>query len=108
VNEYVEDNNSFKKWFEKRYKKISEPAGLKKDESQKWCKANQHKPSDILRQFNQETESRWTAQMLQNALRFNEIKIWKSKGYDYLRYYEEKEDVESEEEGEEIEIEAVD
>jgi len=113
VNEYVEDNNSFKKWFEKRYKKISEPAGLKKDESQKWCKANQHKPSDILRQFNQETESRWTAQMLQNALRFNEIKIWKSKGYDYLRYYEEKEDVESEEEEdveseEEEEVEAVD
>jgi hypothetical protein len=73
VNEYVEDNNQFKKWFEKRYKKISEPADLKLRESQKWCKENQHKPSDLLKQFNQETESRWTAQMLQNALKFKQL-----------------------------------
>ena len=104
VNEYVEDNNQFKKWFVKRYKKVTEPEGLKKPESQKWCKENQHKPSDILKIFNQKTESRWTAQMLSNALKFNEIKVWKSKGYDYLRYYEEvPEDVESEDdENEEI------
>lgn len=108
VNEYVEDNNQFKKWFEKRYKKISEPAGLQLRESQKWCKENQHKPSDLLKQFNQEEECRWTAQMLSNALKFNEIKVWKSKGYDYLRYYEEQEEVESEVEGEGEEIQQVD
>ena len=104
VNEYVEENNQFKKWFDKRYKQVSEPAGLKKEESQKWCKEHQHKPSDILKLFNQKTESRWTAQMLRNALNFNEIKVWKSKGYDYLRYYEEvPEDVESEVEEEDVE-----
>ena len=87
VNEYVEENNQFKKWFERHYRKENEPEGLSKQESKEWRVEHSHKPSEILKRFNIKENARWTASQLRQAIKYNEYPIHTLKGYDYLRYY---------------------
>ena len=89
VNEYVEENNQFKKWFETHYQKASEPTGLSKEESKAWRAEHSHKPSEILKRFNTKENARWSASQLRTAIKYNEYPIHKLNGNDYLRYYRE-------------------
>lgn len=89
VNEYVDDNNHFKLWFETHFKKVSEPNEIDKD----WRKIHSFTTGDVLKKFNQ-TDQRMTSQQLLGALTYNEIAIHKKDHQKWIRYYEYVENVE--------------
>ena len=88
VNEYVEENNLFKVWFEARFTKVSIPDELKtKEEKDLWREAHSHKTSWVLREFNGNEETRWSAHQLIGAINFNNYYMKTIKGYKTLFYY---------------------
>lgn len=93
TNEYVEENNLFKFWFETHYKKIVVPSKdiwdkLSKDEKEKY--KVKVKTSTVLTQFNEgkPKNEQITAKKLRNALSFNDIEVNISGGYSVIQGYE--------------------
>lgn len=103
VNEYVEDNNQFKIWFERHFKKVIAPnvslEEMGDQELIKWRKEHTHSTGDILKKYNSYTGGKMTPQMLLQAIQYNEYTITKTGGQKFLKFYEyieEPEEVESE------------
>ena len=123
VNEYVEDNNQFKIWFETHYKSVAEikevlvrqleqpviegetPKWIDvsreptKEELSTWKKEHTHSTGEILKKYNSFTGGKMTPQMLLQAITYNEYHITKTGGQKFLKYYEYLEEIESENEG---------
>ena len=88
VNEYIEENNMFKVWFEANYTRVSLPDELKtKDEKDLWRETHSHKTSFILKEFNRDNDSRWDAKQMIQAIQFNNYYMKTVKGYKTLFYY---------------------
>lgn len=122
VNEYVEDNNQFKIWFDTHYKSVVEikevvERQLKgtlvegdtpnwvdvareatKEEIKEWRAEHTHSTGDILKKYNSFTGGKMTPQMLLGAITYNEITITKTGGQKFLKFYEYMEEIESESE----------
>jgi phage/plasmid-associated DNA primase len=91
LNEYVEENNVFKFWFESNYKKIVIPINFKdleKEEQKKYIIRT--KTSTILTEFNgdKERNEQITAKKLRNAMTFNKINIEIYNGSSVIKGYE--------------------
>ena len=123
VNEYVEDNNQFKIWFETHYKSVAEIKEIlerqleqpviegetpkwidvsrepTKEELSTWKKEHTHSTGEILKKYNSFTGGKMTPQMLLQAITYNEYHITKTGGQKFLKYYEYLEEIESENEG---------
>lgn len=87
VDEYVEENNLFKVWFEKNFTKVSMPEKMTKEEKDVWRQTHTHKTSFVLRAYNTDTDSRLDARAMMNAVRFNDISVKTIDGYKSLYYY---------------------
>ncbi len=88
VNEYVEENNLFKIWFEANFTRVSIPDDLKtKEEKDIWREAHSHRTSYILKEFCRETDIRWDSKQLIQAITFNNYYMKTIKGYKTLFYY---------------------
>lgn len=122
VNEYVEDNNQFKIWFESHFKSVAEIKEVMerqpklplvegdtpnwvdvarqatKEEIKEWRAEHTHSTGDILKKYNSFTGGKMTPQMLLQAIAYNEIPITKTGGQKFLKYYEYLEEIESESE----------
>jgi len=122
VNEYVEDNNQFKIWFETHYKSVAEIKEIlerqleqpviegetpkwidvsrepTKEELSTWKKEHTHSTGEILKKYNSFTGGKMTPQMLLQAITYNEYHITKTGGQKFLKYYEYLKEVESENE----------
>jgi P4 family phage/plasmid primase-like protien len=122
VNEYVEDNNQFKIWFESHFKSVAEIKEIverqlkgtlvegdtpnwvdvareaTKEEIKEWRAEHTHSTGDILKKYNSFTGGKMTPQMLLQAIAYNEIPITKTGGQKFLKYYEYLEEIESESE----------
>lgn len=93
TNEYVEENNLFKFWFETHYNKIVMPSKeifdkLSKEEKDKY--KIKVRTSTILTQFNEAKpkNEQITSKKLRNALNFNNIEVSISGGYPVIQGYE--------------------
>jgi CO dehydrogenase/acetyl-CoA synthase beta subunit len=124
VNEYVEDNNQFKIWFDTHYKSVAEIKAIverqleqpviegetpkwidvsrepTKEEIKEWRAEHTHSTGDILKKYNAHTGGKMTPQMLLQAITYNEYHITKTGGQKFLKYYEYLEEIESENESE--------
>lgn len=122
VNEYVEDNNQFKIWFESHFKSVPEIKEIverqlkgtlvegdtpnwvdvarepTKEEIKEWKAEHTHSTGEILKRYNSFTGGKMTPQMLLQAIAYNEIPITKTGGQKFLKYYEYLEEIESESE----------
>ena len=96
VNEYVDDNNHFKGWFDTHFKTVQEPTTSEKKELLKWRGEHTFSTGDLLKKYNQ-TENRISSSQLLNALKYNEITIYKKDGQKWIRYYEYIEELKEEE-----------
>jgi phage/plasmid-associated DNA primase len=91
TNEYVEENNVFKFWFEANYKKMIYPSNFKdlpKEEKDKYT--NRIKTSTLLTEFNagKSKNEQTTAKKLRNALTFNDIEVTPYNGINCIKGYE--------------------
>ena len=96
TNEYVEENNAFKFWFESTYQKITLPPNfkqLKKEEREQYVVRT--KTSIILAEYNDDKpkNEHLTAKKLRNALTFNDIEISTYNGSAVIKGYEKKPEV---------------
>ena len=78
TNEYIEENNLFKYWFDTHYKRIVLPPNfkkLKKEEREQYIV--RIKTSALLNEYNagKEKHEHTTAKKMKNALIFNDIEI---------------------------------
>jgi hypothetical protein len=88
VNEYIEENNMFKVWFEANFTKLSMPEDLKtKEEKDLWRDTHSHKTSFVLKEFNRENDTRWDPKQMIQAIQFNNYNMKTIKGYKTLFYY---------------------
>jgi|688.fasta_scaffold04419_6 phage/plasmid-associated DNA primase len=92
TNEYVEENNVFKFWFEANYKKMVYPSNFKdlpKEEKEKYP-INRIKTSTLLTEFNagKSKVEQTTAKKLRNALTFNDIEVTPYNGINCIKGYE--------------------
>ena len=107
TNEYVEENNVFKFWFEKKYKRIVVPENfknLKKAEKEQYIV--RIKTSTLLAEYNAEKpkNEQTTAKKLRNALTFNDIEVHTYVGTPVIMGYEKKEEEEEEEDVNDLDI----
>lgn len=96
-NEYVEENNAFKFWFDTNYKKIVIPSNFKslpKEEREKFIVRT--KTSTILAEYNSDKpkNEQITAKKLRNAMTFNDIEIETYNGSSVIKGYEKVEEKE--------------
>jgi len=101
TNEYVEENNAFKFWFNKNYKRIVIPDNFKtlsKEERDKFIV--RIKTSTILSEYNADKakNEQMTAKKLRLALAFNDIEVQVYVGTPVIKGYEKVKDDEEEEE----------
>jgi hypothetical protein len=88
VNEYIEENNMFKVWFEANFTRVSLPDNLKtKEEKDLWRDTHSHKTSFVLKEFNRENDTRWDPKQMIQAIGFNNYYMKTVKGYKTLFYY---------------------
>ena len=88
VNEYIEENNMFKVWFEANFTRVSLPDDLKtKEEKDLWRDTHSHKTSFVLKEFNRENDTRWDPKQMIQAIGFNNYYMKTVKGYKTLFYY---------------------
>jgi P4 family phage/plasmid primase-like protien len=88
VNEYIEENNMFKVWFEANFTRVSLPEDLKtKEEKDLWRETHSHKTSFVLKEFNRENDTRWDPKQMIQAIGFNGYYMKTVKGYKTLFYY---------------------
>jgi len=96
TNEYVEENNAFKFWFDSTYQKMIMPS---KEEWKKLSKEEQDeskcriKTSVLLNEYNEgkQKHEQITAKKLRNALTFNDIEVHTYSGYSVIQGYKHKE-----------------
>lgn len=91
TNEYVEENNAFKFWFDNNYRKIVLPPNfkqLKKEEREKYIV--RIKTSELLNEYNSDKpkNENITAKKLRNALTFNDIEVSTYNGSPTIKGYE--------------------
>jgi len=93
TNEYVEENNAFKFWFDSAYQKITLPPNfkkLKREEREKYIV--RIRTSTLLAEYNETKpkNEQITAKKLRNALTFNDIDISSHNGISVISGYEKK------------------
>jgi phage/plasmid-associated DNA primase len=93
TNEYVEENNAFKFWFDSAYQKITLPPNfkkLKREEREKYIV--RVRTSTLLAEYNETKpkNEQITAKKLRNALTFNDIDISSHNGISVISGYEKK------------------
>jgi len=93
TNEYVEENNAFKFWFDSAYQKITLPPNfkkLKREEREKFIV--RIRTSTLLAEYNETKpkNEQITAKKLRNALTFNDIDISSHNGISVISGYEKK------------------
>jgi len=93
TNEYVEENNHFKFWFESTYQKIVLPSNfkeLKKEEREQYI--IRLKTSTLLAEYNGDhpKNEQITSKKLRNALTFNNIEVSTYNGSPTIKGYEKK------------------
>ncbi len=91
TNEYVEENNAFKFWFDNNYRKIVLPPNfkqLKKEERDQYIV--RIKTSELLAEYNADKpkNENITAKKLRNALTFNDIEVSTYNGSPTIKGYE--------------------
>jgi phage/plasmid-associated DNA primase len=95
TDEYVEENNAFKFWFNSKYQKQVMPS---KEEWKKMTKEDQEKykiktrTSALLNEYNEgkQKHEHITSKKLRNALSFNDIEVHTSSGISVIKGYEHK------------------
>jgi phage/plasmid-associated DNA primase len=93
TDEYIEENNAFKFWFEDKYQKVVLPdnfKSMKKDEREKYIIRT--KTSTILAEYNEgkPKHEQISARKLKNALTFNDIEVQTYNGSPVIKGYERK------------------
>jgi hypothetical protein len=105
TDEYIEENNLFKFWFDTTYQRVILPSNfkqLKKDEREQYI--IRIKTSTLLNEYNsgKEKHEHLTAKKLKNALIFNDIDISTYNGSATIKGWEKKA------EGEEVVVDELD
>lgn len=99
TNEYIEENNTFKFWFQEKYQRVVLPDNfkeLKKEEREKYIIRT--KTSTILAEYNEgkPKHEQISARKLRNALTFNDIEVQTYNGLPVIKGYERKSEEEEE------------
>lgn len=94
ADEYIEENNQFKLWFQANYKRIVIPKGTKLTTEEK--NKQRIRTSTILAEYNEDRprNEHFTAKKLKNALSFNDIETHIYNGSAHIMGYERKEEEE--------------
>ncbi|ULY68422.1 primase-helicase [Essdubovirus chlorellae] len=93
TNEYIEENNTFKFWFQEKYQRVVLPNNfkeLKKEEREKYIIRT--KTSTILAEYNEgrPKHEQISSRKLRNALTFNDIEVQTYNGSPVIKGYERK------------------